>query len=77
MKANLNYVLRSSTYLLPVLKLFVSMFCAQRCARKPPRNCIDLFPLFTLQRVQVFGVYGIGVDKRHLGLIGDYMMHQV
>ena len=25
---------------------------------------------------QVFGVYGIGVDQRHLGLIGDYMMHQ-
>ena len=30
-----------------------------------------------LHCVQVFGVYGIGVDKRHLGLIGDYMMHQV
>jgi len=30
-----------------------------------------------LRPMQVFGVYGIGVDKRHLGLIGDYMMHQV
>ena len=27
--------------------------------------------------VKVFGVYGIGVDRRHLGLIGDYMTHQV
>lgn len=24
----------------------------------------------------VFGVYGIGVDARHLSLIGDFMMHQ-
>ena len=27
--------------------------------------------------VKVFGVYGIGVDRRHLGLIGDFMTHQV
>ena len=26
--------------------------------------------------VKVFGVYGIGVDQRHLGLIGDFMTHQ-
>ena len=25
----------------------------------------------------VFGAYGIAVDPRHLGLIADYMMHQV
>lgn len=27
--------------------------------------------------VKVFGVYGIGVDVRHLGLIADFMTHQV
>ena len=26
---------------------------------------------------RVFGVYGIGVDARHLNLIADFMMHQV
>ena len=26
--------------------------------------------------VKVFGVYGIAVDRRHLGLIGDFMTHQ-
>lgn len=26
---------------------------------------------------KVFGVYGIGVDKRHLSLIADFMTHQV
>jgi hypothetical protein len=25
----------------------------------------------------VFGAYGIGVDPRHLGLIADFMTHQV
>ena len=25
----------------------------------------------------VFGVYGIAVDERHLGLIADYMTHEV
>ena len=26
---------------------------------------------------RVFGVYGIGVDQRHLSLIADFMTHQV
>ncbi len=31
-----------------------------------------------LREVQsVFGAYGIGVDPRHLGLIADFMTHQV
>ena len=77
LKANLNHVSRSSTWLSPVLKLFGSMIRAQQRAPQAARNCIDLFVPKTLQCVQVFGVYGIGVDKRHLGLIGDYMMHQV
>ena len=55
----------------------------QRCLTSP---ISWLMPLYGLElwserelgmAAQVFGVYGIGVDQRHLGLIGDYMMHQV